>query len=644
MKKNDAIEIVETINKPHGFDFDLEESYRKLISSQFGGDPARGFCELIQNAIDSFPSSTPFEERRIDIATGEDFIRIADRGEGMSMERLNLLTTLGGTDKHDDPDKIGTFGIGFFSIFNPRLHTKSVCVRTRCGKQGVQLDFLVDEDAPSRPPRIEAQALNTRKMETGSDITVTFRNPYSVNRCLMEAERFMKYFPCKVFINGTPYSGSVWNRAEETDAQFFKDGPCHGFVNSNSSKHSVTLLCKYEHIMDISVAALSTGGHNMTWDLQDYRQRKIPYVPNTSTLVNHNGMHVTVSRDSILMDREYNRVADVVAKAHLLELEKELKKDTPDQTLILANQFVLASDIRAFLTRKGSRPQDDLLDKVARLLAEAKVYRLDGQRELVSLAEIEKKRTPGLPVFFSPREKNIKWLAGAFRHDFVVLPPRTGFQPDENTFYELLFSDTLGYAVNLDTVRDHPRIIEDLVDRGLVQREHLSPKCQIVGSRDLNPEEKRLLNEIDEILLDKGVKKAIEKRLHLRPGTITTAFFDLDGKDVTVATGLFEKDGSAFDNLNQTGDADASRPTDKKSLSLGLMRSHPIIEHITQVDAPHRAYYAVTFLVNELTNCQKMLVPYSPFRHWIAHELARDIRRALVARLLGDNKSGEIAA
>ncbi len=137
--------ILETYVMPNGLEIDLDEGFAKLTERQFGGNPGRAFSELIQNAIDSYPNGTPWEERMGEICTGRDWISIKDYGEGMNTERLRLLITLGGTDKDNDPQKIGQFGMGFMSMFNRKLGTKEILVKTRCEGQTVQLVFKVKE-------------------------------------------------------------------------------------------------------------------------------------------------------------------------------------------------------------------------------------------------------------------------------------------------------------------------------------------------------------------------------------------------------------------------------------------------------------------------------------------------------------------
>ena len=144
-KKEETNEVLEEILLEEGIDIDINEGWHKLISSQFGGNPGRGFSELIQNALDSYPNHLPWEEKRGAIEMGEASISITDFGEGLDRKRLRLLTTLGGTDKASDPNKIGNFGIGFVSIFNPKLETKNVRVLTCCEEENVELLFTVTD-------------------------------------------------------------------------------------------------------------------------------------------------------------------------------------------------------------------------------------------------------------------------------------------------------------------------------------------------------------------------------------------------------------------------------------------------------------------------------------------------------------------
>ena len=73
---------------------------------------------------------------------------------------------------------------------------------------------------------------------------------------------------------------------------------------------------------------------------------------------------------------------------------------------------------------------------------------------------------------------------------------------------------------------------------------------------------------------------------------------------------------------------DAASPS--SDIRLGLLRSHPFIRHLVGTDDPYRSYYALTFVSAELAHCQRRLVPYSPFFHWVKERLAAAMRSALL--------------
>jgi hypothetical protein len=207
--------ILETHLMPNGLEIDLDEGFVKLTERQFGGNPGRAFSELIQNAIDSYPNGTSWEERMGEICTGPDWISINDYGEGMSTDRLKLLITLGGSDKYNDPGKIGQFGMGFMSMFNRKLRTKEIVVRTRCEGQTVQLIFRVKEQG--KRPEVSLCILQER-IPYSTMIKAQFENSFRVNDCLASAHKSLTYYPCKMKINGELFI-SCWEKPGQKDVK-----------------------------------------------------------------------------------------------------------------------------------------------------------------------------------------------------------------------------------------------------------------------------------------------------------------------------------------------------------------------------------------------------------------------------------------
>ena len=84
----------------------MDEAWRKLTSRQFANDPARGLEEIISNAVDAYPNDIPREKVKIAIDFSENSVMVTDWGEGMSLNRIDCLLTLGGSDKSFDDKKI----------------------------------------------------------------------------------------------------------------------------------------------------------------------------------------------------------------------------------------------------------------------------------------------------------------------------------------------------------------------------------------------------------------------------------------------------------------------------------------------------------------------------------------------------------
>jgi hypothetical protein len=236
-------------------------------------------------------------------------------------------------------------------------------------------------------------------------------------------------------------------------------------------------------------------------------------------------------------------------------------------------------------------------------------------------------------------------LGGDFKHDFIVLPASCYCGNGAPGFYDALFERVLGDVVNLDTIAEQHDKVRQLVERGIVSKEALTPTCRLVGQRALTKAERELAREFDALLADPGVRNCIAQQLHLPIRELRTTYFDVREEGITVATGLFDPDGSpvdappeskeppACDNLRsaeeQAGALDAER-----TILLGLRREHPVIRYLISSDDPDRACYALTVLAHELAICQKRLAPFSRFYWATTERLATSLRCALTRRLI----------
>ncbi len=642
MRKNKQTnEVLEEILLEEGIDIDISEGWHKLISSQFGGNPGRGFSELIQNALDSYPNHLPWEEKRGAIETGETSISITDFGEGLDRKRLRLLTTLGGTDKASDPDKIGNFGIGFVSIFNPKLETKTVRVLTCCEEENVELLFTVTD--PMKRPDIQSK-IHDASFPFSTRIIVEFGNDKAAKQCLDDATKRLKYYPCNITVNDSPFQ-SIWQQAKENEAIFFAEGSCYGFLDNKNWNTWITIMCKFEYLLRIPLANLLTGGPDTKNDLRDFHRKECPYLPEFSISINCNDLSVTISRDSFRLDHNYDKMIHTLADVLNVELAKKI--DAPEnRELIIANQYILRNQLAAYLKRVNEgKPADGKNDFLLKKLIESKVYNINGKSTFYSLLDLHSELSDGFPLFFSPDKKNIRWVGGVFKHDFIVLPKKCTINNGAPQFYDDIFTAIFEDVVNLDTIQEDQEKIKNLVERKIVSQESLTPNTRLVGTRQISSVEKEFLNEMNRIIKHPAVALAIKTNIHISYDEVECVYFDSDGKDAYIATGLFGVNGKALDkmvlaNLTGKNQQESVEFNRLETLYIGLLRRHQIIDFLINCDDIHKQYYAITYLSHELALCQKHLVPYSDFYHVVKDRLADDVRKAVMSELLMHTQGG----
>lgn len=639
--KKETNKILEQFQFENGLAVDVDEGYPKIISSQFGGDPAKGFKELIQNLIDSYPSEIPIEERKGEIMTMDNKISITDYGTGLSLAKLKLLLTLGGTDKDNDPTKIGMFGIGFFSIFNPGLFTKKVIVTTKCDGQVVKLTFTITD--PYKKPKIDISVIDTN-INYSTQIEVYFASGESVKRCLQYAEKSLLYYPCQIKINDKPFE-SVWDVAKRKGTHLYADGQVSGFAERNYWHELVTVLCKYEYITSINLSNFPKGGHDLCFDLRDFESRNIPYVNGINSTINNNNLRLTISRDSYYLDYYYELSLNLLRKMMMDKLNDHLIQ-FPNNQIILANHYILRHRLRDYLANPENYESGDAVtNSVVKTLAGAKVYKLTDKYELVSLKDIKQLLSSALPLFYSEKRKNLRWLGGDFRHDFIVSPDQCLAFHGAPDFYKSIFGVIFKDIVDLDHIQQDSQKISELVTRNIINKSALTPTCKFVGEKKLEKEQVELLLEINEILRNKAVKEAISSNIRVPVRNIKATFFEVKEEGAYISTGLFNQMGEPLSedfisNFEQT-DEKENIPADVMGtdILLGLRLDNPFIGFLVESANVHKAYYTLTYLAHELALCQKLLVPYSPFYHFVKEKTATAMRKALIRQML-EEKTG----
>jgi hypothetical protein len=143
-----------------------------------------------------------------------------------------------------------------------------------------------------------------------------------------------------------------------------------------------------------------------------------------------------------------------------------------------------------------------------------------------------------------------------------------------------------------------------------------------------------------------NIKDIISKNLQIPVDSIKPVFFTIIEEGAYLSTGLFDEHGKPISNdftsniLEKSVDKISNILKKKKiDLFLGLNLDHPFINYLVECTSPHKEYYTLTFLAHELSLCQKMLIPYSPFYHLVKEKLAQDMRRVLMKNLLNRAKN-----
>ncbi len=630
----------ETILFEEGMEHDLEEGWPKVTSRQQGGRPAKAFKELIQNALDSYPEAVPIKDRKGDIINGDRYIAIKDFGSGMSLDQINMLFTVGGTTKYGVNSLIGNFGIGFKQLFNERLGATLVKVTTVCENFSVELTFTVKD--PKAVPDIDHKILD-HDLDYGTMVEVFFNNDASADECLEEAVTSLRYYPCRFTINGAE-SISEWDKARQMNAFFFSKDGIEGYIQPTLryNESRITALCKYEYISKYYISYFMAGATKPYDSLADYAYKDTPFIPGLHVVVNSNDLNVTISRDRFYCDNAFDKLVSVVNQA-LLEYLADYLTDITDWQIIMANIYSLKRKVAKYLNNPDDFDPKDPATRALRKLTRSQVFRVAERRELFSLQVIKNKRTPGWPLYYSSRQENVRWLGCRFKHDFVLTPYDFTLEGGLRDFYHEIFNSLFSDTIDLDRIQRDTSKLNDLVKRGIVDRESLSPAVEFADKMALTRQQKELQAEINKLLYSDKIREVLTESFDMKINHIRTAYFDVADGGMYISTGLFDSNGKPLSDLymsnfigSDNDEKAQKKKPQKRNILLGLNIRHPLIAYLCTCKDPNRAAYSLTYVVNQLAMCQRSLVPYSGFHQLNKAKLAKEMRSALLDQLTGN--------
>jgi len=615
-----------------GFAFDKKQAWRKLSSKIHAGSPGKAATELIQNAIDASDASVPFTDRTIRIETTPKSFSVIDYGMGFTEEKLRILLTMGATDKANDDDKLGNYGLGFYSLFNRALGTQKVELITKIQDTVIRLIFTVID--PDEMPLLKIEELSD-KIDYGTRIFVTFSRKYSsVESCLYYAKKAANNFPANIIVNNKKYK-TIWLDAQLRGWHMFENENCLGFLRPGSFNfNKIVAYCKFTRILSLPTGLMVHGYGKPEFNLNDYHE--FPYFPGIDCIINCNNLNLTISRDGFYLDMAYFNMKDLIKKEIFkLMLSFDFEKNLQ---VTLANMFIFRKDLRTFLeTGKlycNSTAQGEVLEQ----LSKVKIFRLSGKREFFSLHDLKNMLSANTPLFYSPNKKNIDYLAGNYKHDYILLCERVTAEGGANEFWKKLLGDIFKDIVNLDTIQEDNALIKKLVDRGIIDKDVLSPLVSFIGEKKLRNTEFEFLSELGLLLNNKEVLKAIEKNLFIEVDSIRPVFFEVEKEGAYISSGFFNEDEQAisdeFISNFVRNKKDKTQILKSNELLLGLRKDHILIEQLIKSKDEQRAYYALTIVASEITASQKLIVPYSNFFHLKKEALAKEIRNALINTLI----------
>ena len=612
-----CIEIIE--RKGNLYQVNVEEAWRKLTSRQFANEPARGLEEIISNAVDSYPDNVPREKVRVGIDFTDNSVAVTDWGEGMSLNRIDCLLTLGGSDKSFDDKKIGQFGVGFCSLFNPALGTRQVVVTTHCEDSFVEITFDVND--PAKPPAIASRVLDER-LSYSTRVYARFGDTGAPKKCQSWIESHATYYPYQVIINGKKFP-SIWDKAP--GVHHFQTGHTAGRIYRSRSQW-VRVLCKYCYVTSLTLDSIQkpVGQYH---DIDDYGD--FPYMPGYAVDINCDGLSVVLSRNSVYVNSDFHAMVhelSVIMKGRLLEDLRALTPQTTEwERLVLTNLYIFRLKIRDLVNQVVNKSYAFDAASVEHALFEAKLFAIDGKRGVFSLREIAEMKTPELPLFFCTKLESFSWLGRRYKHDFIVQPPETSaYDEPPNFLYKLLDGCFPGMVVDLDVIHNSPDVLKSLVEQGIIDPSLMLHDIRLQQKIQVDKEEEAFLTEIQGWIRRPELFEVLKKNLLFPVKRIDVGLFDARGEEHYVLAALFDENGKL---LSRTPEEIAIQPPMDR-VFIGLNSASPLFGLLKRSKKENRSYYILGIIAHELV-CTQKIIPHSAKFYYLRNHVERDIVGAL---------------
>lgn len=298
----------------------IEEVFENLVD-QFS-DPFTFYRELIQNAMDAGSNQVEVS-CQYDETCQRVTITISDSGDGMNDQVIEeQLTKLFSSTKENDMTKIGKFGIGFVSIF--AIQPDLVILDT--GKNGEYRRVAFQGGTGYELYRLNHPV-------EGTSIRLFKRLPVVAwPEFLQRSKDTIRYW-CGYSETQVYFNGELLNQ------ELAVDSPCWVTVSGPGTRAAIGMTAE-------SLPEFGMYNHGLT-----LKQGKEPILPGLTFRIKSNYLEHTLTRDNVIVDRNYQKAMAILESAAEKELveafltrTQELQAQLPDRLDELEALFEAAAN------------------------------------------------------------------------------------------------------------------------------------------------------------------------------------------------------------------------------------------------------------------------------------------------------------
>jgi hypothetical protein len=352
-------------------------------------------------------------------------------------------------------------------------------------------------------------------------------------------------------------------------------------------------------------------------------------MPGYGVDINCDDLSLVLSRNSVYANSHFETMVhelSVIFKGKLLEDLGTLTPQTAEwERLALTNQYIFRLKIQGLVTQVINKSYEFDGASVAHVLFEAKLFAIDGKRGAFSLREIAEMKKPELPLFFCTKLESLSWLGRRYKHDFVLMPPKTtAYDEPANFLYKLLDGCFPCMVVDLDTIQFRSDVLKSLVEQGIIDPSLMVPDIRLQQKIQVDKEEEAFLTEIQGWIRRPELFEALERNLLFPVNRIDVGLFEASGEEENVLAALFDENGKL---LNLAPEEIEKRRTMER-VYIGLNSASPLFGLLKRSKKKNRSYYILGIIAHELV-CTQKIIPHSAKFYYLRNHVERDLVSAL---------------